>query len=88
MTESYNNEPIIIFIKTLNRTTVPLTVLLTDTVDTVKKRCEEIVGSPKDLIRLLFNRKELKNEYTLGDYSISDKSDIQILLNIGRSHQM
>ena len=95
MTESYNNvnntknvESITIFIKTLNRTTVPLTVLLTDTIDTVKKRCEEIVGSPKDLIRLLFNRKELKNEFTLGDYSISDKSDIQILLNIGRSYQM
>jgi hypothetical protein len=92
MTESYNDkknvESITVFIKTLNRTTVPLTVLLTDTIDTVKEKCQEIVGSPKDLIRLLFNRKELKNEFTLGDYSISDKSDIHILLNIGRSHQM
>jgi hypothetical protein len=91
MTESYNvtnNKSITIFIKTLNRTTVPLIVLLTDTIDAVKGKCEEIVGSPKDLIRLLFNSKELKNEFTLGDYSISDNSDIHILLNIGRIHQI
>jgi len=90
MTESYNNvnvtnnEPITIFIKTLNRMTIPLTILLTETIDTIKGKCEEIVGSPKDLIRLLFNRKELKNEYTMNDYCIPDKSDIHILLNMGR----
>jgi len=91
MTESYNitnSETITLFIKTLNRITVPLTVSTTDTIDTVKGKCQEIIGSPKDLIRLLFNRKELKNDLTLRDYSISDKSNIHILLNIGRSHQM
>lgn len=72
----------LIFVKTLTRKTIPLTVRASDTIETIKDKIETVDGIPPDQQRLIFAGKDLLDERTVSDYGIYDGSTIHLVLRL------
>ena len=53
---------------------ITLTVDLTDTIDKVKTRIQNTLGTPPDQQQLIFAKQTLINSRTLSDYNVKMKS--------------
>lgn len=63
-----------IFIKTLQGKTMTMDVSDSDTIESVKNRIHEKEGIPVDQQRLVFNGKQLENNFKISDYGISTET--------------
>ena len=71
-----------IFIKTLQGKSITLEVNDDDTIESVKKKINDIEGIPLDQQRLVFNGKQLEDANTLKDYMIDADSTIHLVLRL------
>ena len=71
-----------IFIKTLQGKNITLEVNDDDTIESVKKKINDIEGIPLDQQRLVFNGKQLEDANTLKDYMIDADSTIHLVLRL------
>lgn len=71
-----------IFIKTLQGKTITLDVNDDDSIESVKKKINDIEGIPLDQQRLVFNGKQLEDANTLKDYMIDSDSTIHLVLRL------
>ncbi len=70
-----------IFVKTLTGKHIPLKVMQTDTVRSVKEQIEVSEGIPAAVQRLIYAGKQLEDSETLGDYSIQTDSTLHLVLS-------
>lgn len=71
-----------IYIKTLQGKSITLEVNDDDTIESVKKKINDIEGIPLDQQRLVFNGKQLEDANTLKDYMIDADSTIHLVLRL------
>lgn len=71
-----------IFIKTLQGKNITLDVNDDDTIESIKKKINDIEGIPIDQQRLVFNGKQLEDTNTLKDYMIDADSTIHLVLRL------
>jgi len=65
--------------KALTGQTIPLMVMASDCVNSVKKKITDSEGTPPDEQRLLFDEKELEGTRSLSDYGIDAASTLQLV---------
>jgi ubiquitin C len=71
-----------IFIKTLQGKSITLEVNDDDSIESIKKKINDIEGIPQDQQRLVFNGKQLEDANTLKDYNIDADSTIHLVLRL------
>lgn len=72
-----------ITVLTLDGKEIPLEVKSTNTVDDVKKKIKEKIGTPVDMQRLLFEQKHLANNAaTLSECNIIGDSNLYLVRNL------
>lgn len=71
-----------IFIKALTAKTTILDIKKDDSIDTVKQKIQEKENISPDDQRLIFNGKQLEDEYTLSDLNIQRDSTLHLLLRL------
>ena len=71
-----------IFIRTLSGKHIALTVGQTRFVNEIKKEIENKEQIPTNLQRLIFSGKQLEDEYTLNEYSISQNATLILTLRL------
>lgn len=71
-----------IFIKTLQGKSIPMEVLSSDTIQSVKSRILDKEGIPVDQQRLVFNGKQLEDTNTIGDYGVTSDSSVHLVLRL------
>ena len=76
-----------IFVKTLQGKNITLDVNDDDTVESIKKKINDIDGIPIDQQRLVFNGKQLENTNTIKDYGIESDSTIHLVLRLQGGHK-
>ena len=69
-----------IFIKTLTGKTITLKVEPSDTIKNVKLKIQVKEGIPPSQQHLIFKRQELKDQQTLDEYKVTDKSSVHLRL--------
>ena len=69
-----------IFIKTLTGKTITLKVEPSDTIKNVKLKIQDKEGIPPSQQHLIFKRQELKDQQTLDEYKVTDKSSVHLRL--------
>jgi len=76
----YDNNSMLIIIKTLPGKEFELYVNPNDTIEQVKKEVEDKEGIPPDQQRLIFGGMSLEDKMTLADYNIKDQSTLHLLI--------
>ena len=71
-----------IFAMTLNRKIITLDVDVQDTIKDVKVKIQDKMGMPTDKQRLIFDRKQLKDDQTLADCNICVDSILHLVLQL------
>ena len=69
-----------ILIKTLLNKIFPIDVELSDTIQIVYKKIEEIEQIPSDQQWLIFDGKHLDDEKTLSEYNVQNNSTIYLVV--------
>jgi hypothetical protein len=68
-----------IFLYDANGQDVSLTVAYTDTIKSIKERCEEKSGIPHENIILIFSKKRMCDDDLVMDYDVTDGSSIMYI---------
>jgi cathepsin K len=68
-----------VFVKTLTDNTITLNVGLSDTIENMKTKIHDKNGIPPDHQHLTFAGEQLENGRTLSEYTIKDRSTIQLI---------
>eukprot|EP01094_Clydonella_sp_ATCC50884_P019566 TRINITY_DN385_c0_g1_i2.p1 TRINITY_DN385_c0_g1~~TRINITY_DN385_c0_g1_i2.p1 ORF type:complete len:332 (+),score=127.35 TRINITY_DN385_c0_g1_i2:41-1036(+) len=71
-----------VVVKTLTGKTLEVELLPQHRVEELKNMIREMDGVPEDQQRLIYAGKQLEDERTLGDYSITDASEIHLVLRL------
>eukprot|EP00808_Paulinella_micropora_P016836 g13892.t1 len=71
-----------IFVKNLTGRTVALDVDLTNTVEQLKDKVQDLEGIPSEQINLLFSGHHLTNSQTLDDYGIEKGSTVEVMVDL------
>ena len=72
--------PLEIFVQALSQEIITLKVDSSDTIGNLKEKIKDKKGFPAEEQHLFFQRKKLKDDRTVGDYNIQNKSTLNLLL--------
>ncbi|XP_055349290.1 polyubiquitin-like [Paramacrobiotus metropolitanus] len=72
----------LIYIKVLTGKTVALDVELSDTVEIMKKKIEDVLYMPPDQQRLIFDGKQLEDNRTLSQYNLHAGAVVHLVLRL------
>ena len=71
-----------IYVKTLTGKTILISIDLTDSVASIKKKIYDQEGIPIDQQRIIFAGKQLEDDKTLKSYNIQKKSTLHLILRL------
>ena len=76
--------PLEIFVQVMHQEIITLEVDSSDTIGNLKEKIKDKKGFPAEEQLLFFQREELKDDRTVSDYNIQNKSTVNLFLQIDR----